>query len=50
MNETQPVGLYWIAFCISTIVLILFLVFIREFFWMVLPFFFTSFCKAMRII
>ncbi|MDQ6843084.1 MAG: hypothetical protein M3Z92_01845 [Bacteroidota bacterium] len=50
MNETQSVGKYWIAFFISAIVLILMLVFIREYFWMSLPFVFTTFTKAMRII
>ncbi|MEO6188371.1 MAG: hypothetical protein ABIO82_03615 [Ginsengibacter sp.] len=50
MNETQPVGMYWIAFIISTIALILVLFFLRQYFWMILPFFFTSFGKAMRII
>ncbi|MEO7960374.1 MAG: hypothetical protein ABIR19_02440 [Ginsengibacter sp.] len=50
MNESQSLSKYWIAFFISCIALILMLVFAREYFWLVLPFFFTTFCKAMNII
>ncbi len=50
MDESQSVSKYWIFFFISSIVLILMLVFVREYFWTVLPFVFTAFGKAMRII
>jgi hypothetical protein len=50
MDKTQPVRQYWIMFFISSIVIILFLIFIREYFWLILPWVLTSFCKAMRII
>ncbi len=50
MNDSQSVGKYWISFFISAIALILLLVFVREYFWVVLPFVFTTFGKAMRII
>jgi hypothetical protein len=50
MDKTQPVTQYWIMFFISSIIIILFLIFIREYFWLILPWVVTSFCKAMRII
>ncbi|HXS58461.1 MAG TPA: hypothetical protein VN726_20170 [Hanamia sp.] len=50
MDKTQPVRQYWIMFFISSIIIILFLIFIREYFWLILPWVLTSFCKAMRII
>ncbi len=50
MKEAKSLGKYWMMFFISTIALIIMLVFVREYFWVVLPFFFTSFCAAMDII
>jgi len=53
MDNTQdksPVGKYWIMFVISAIVQLIFLIWIREFFWLVLPWLLTTFCKAMRLI
>ncbi len=50
MDKTQSVRQYWIMFFISLIAIILFLIFIREYFWLVLPWVLTSFCKALRII
>ncbi|MEO8412061.1 MAG: hypothetical protein ABI472_00310 [Ginsengibacter sp.] len=49
MNETQSVAKYWVSFFISAIGIILMLVFIREYFWMALPFVVTTFSKALRI-
>lgn len=48
--ERTPVTKYWIIFAISAIVQLVFLIWIREYFWMVLPFLLTSFSKAIRII
>ncbi|MGN6532693.1 MAG: hypothetical protein ACTHK0_13195 [Ginsengibacter sp.] len=50
MDNTQPVGKYWIAFVISAIVQIVFLIWFREYFWLILPWWLTFFCKAMRLI
>ena len=50
MNTTESVRKYWIIFAISVIVQLVFLIWIREYFWMVLPFLLTSFCKGMRLI
>src|SRR6185437_469073 len=49
-DNAQPVGKYWIIFAISMIVQIIFFVWIREYFWLILPWIITSFSKAMRII
>lgn len=50
MDTTQSVRKYWIIFIISLIVQLVFLIWIREYFWVVLPFLLTSFCKGMRLI
>jgi hypothetical protein len=50
MNEAKSSGKYWMSFLISSIALILMLIFAREYFWVVLPFFFTTFGLAMNII
>ncbi|MEO8569865.1 MAG: hypothetical protein ABI419_12030 [Ginsengibacter sp.] len=50
MNDSQSVSKYWVSFFISAIAIILMLVFVREYFWIVLPFVVTTFGKAMRII
>ncbi|MEO8820394.1 MAG: hypothetical protein ABI374_06120 [Ginsengibacter sp.] len=49
-EELPPVGKYWIMFVISAIVQIIFLIWIREYFWMVLPWWITGLGKAMRLI
>src|SRR5690349_15145261 len=48
-EENQPVGKYWIMFIIAAIVQIIFLIWIREYFWMILPWWLTAFSKAMRL-
>ncbi|HRN72479.1 MAG TPA: hypothetical protein PLM81_05095 [Ginsengibacter sp.] len=48
--ERESVSKYWVIFAISAIVQLVFLIWIREYFWVVLPFVLTSFCKAIRII
>lgn len=50
MDTTQSVRKYWIIFTISVIVQLVFLIWIREYFWLILPFLLTSFCKGMRLI
>lgn len=50
MDNTQPVGKYWIAFVISVIVQIVFLIWFRQYFWLILPWWLTFFCKGMRLI
>lgn len=48
--ERESVTKYWVIFAVSVIVQLVFLIWIREYFWVVLPFLLTSFCKAIRII
>lgn len=50
MDTSESVRKYWIIFVISAIVQLVFLIWIREYFWMILPFLITSFCKGMRLI
>ncbi|MEO6683752.1 MAG: hypothetical protein ABIN48_13100 [Ginsengibacter sp.] len=50
MDTTESVRKYWIIFVLSLIIQIVFLIWIREYFWVVLPFLLTSFCKGMRLI
>ena len=50
MEDTKPVGAWWIMFFIAAIVQIIFLIWIREYFWMILPWWLTAFAKAMRLI
>lgn len=50
MDTTQSVRKYWILFIIFTIIQLVFLIWIREYFWIVLPFVLTTFCKGMRLI
>lgn len=49
-TERPPVTKYWILFAIAVIVQVVFLIWIREYFWVVLPWLLTSFCKGLRII
>lgn len=48
--EKESVKKYWLFFAIAAIVQLAFLIWLREFFWIVLPFVLTSFAKAIRII
>jgi predicted RND superfamily exporter protein len=49
METTKSTGKYWMYFFISLVVMILMIIFYREFFWVVLPFVVTSFALAMDI-
>ncbi len=49
-DNSEPVGKYWIMFVLSMIAQIIFFIWIREYFWLILPWQITSFSKAMRII
>lgn len=48
--ERESVSKYWVYFVIFAIIQLVFLIWIREYFWIILPFVLTSFCKAIRII
>ncbi len=48
--ERESVSKYWVYFVIFAIIQLVFLIWIREYFWVILPFVLTSFCKAIRII
>lgn len=48
--ERESIRKYWVFFALSAIVQIIFLIWIREYFWIVLPWVVTSFSKALRII
>jgi hypothetical protein len=48
--EKESVKKYWVVFAIAAIVQLIFLIWIREYFWIVLPWVLTSFSKGMRII
>jgi hypothetical protein len=48
--EQKSTGKYWLWFFIWTIILILMLVFVRQFFWLALPGAVTYFAKAMDIV
>jgi hypothetical protein len=50
MSETQSTGKNGIFFFLSAIFLVFMLVYVREYFWIALPFVLTSFCKAIKII
>ena len=50
MDTSESVRKYWIIFALAVIIQLIFLIWIREFFWVVLPFLVTSFCKGMRLI
>ena len=50
IEENPPVGKYWVIFIIAAIVQIIFLIWIREYLWMILPWWLTAFSKAMRLI
>jgi hypothetical protein len=49
-DKPQSVRKYWIMFAISAIVQVVFFIWIREYFWLILPWVITSFSKAMRLI
>ena len=49
-TKTTSRGTYWIYFLISTIGLVLLLMFASNWFWAALPFVFTSLVKAMDVI
>ncbi|MGA0256640.1 MAG: hypothetical protein ACO3MG_02265 [Saprospiraceae bacterium] len=46
--DTNSTSKYWIGFFISLLALVAFLIILPEWFWVTLPFLFTSFVYAMR--
>jgi len=46
-TETTSKGKFWLAFLVSLVLTIAFLIFLPEWFWVMLPFLFTSFVGAM---
>jgi hypothetical protein len=49
MNESKAALVNWILFLLSALGIILMLVYVREFFWMALPFVVTTFARALKI-
>ncbi len=50
MEQSKPnTGKHWVFFTIWTIIMILLLVYLRQYFWLALPGVCTSFSKAMNI-
>ncbi|HVZ96931.1 MAG TPA: hypothetical protein VG847_08660 [Chitinophagaceae bacterium] len=49
MNDTKSTSLYWVYFFLSAVGIILMLVYVRQYFWLVLPWVCTSLAKALRI-
>lgn len=49
MNKNRALVIDWILFLLSALGIILMLVYVREYFWMALPFVVTTFARALRI-
>jgi hypothetical protein len=49
MSVAKPTGKYWMLFFISSAIMILMLIFLREYFWLALPFVTLYFAKALNI-
>ncbi len=52
-NTVQKEGstmMWWVIFVVTTIITSLMVVYVDEWFWVVLPFSLTSLCKALRVI
>lgn len=47
-SKTENPGMYWMATLASLVACIGFLMFLPEWFWVTLPFLFTSYVKAMN--
>ena len=50
METKQPTGKYWFYCFIWTVIMIVMIVYVRQFFWLALPGAYTYFAKAMNII
>lgn len=48
-NEKSSTGMQWILFFVSTAIMLLMLVFVPQWFWLVLPFSLTFLVQAMRL-
>lgn len=49
MEAKQSTAKYWVRFVLWTIILVVLIVFMRQFFWLALPGVLTSFAQAMDI-
>lgn len=49
-QKKESTGKYWLLFLVSTAILIFMLIFVNQWFWVVLPFSLTSLVKAFRVI
>ena len=47
--EKSSTGLSWILFIVSTVIMLLMLVWVPQWFWVALPFSLTYFVQAMRL-
>ena len=50
MEQKTPASKYWLYFFISIVAIIVMLIWVRPFFWVVLPFVVTFFAKALNLI
>ena len=48
-NENDSNRMDWMLFLVSTVIMILMLIFINEWFWLALPFSLTYLVKALRV-
>ncbi len=49
-EKKESTGKYWLLFLVSTAILIFMMIFVNEWFWVVLPFSLTSLVKGLRVI
>jgi hypothetical protein len=49
-EQKESTAKYWLLFLVSTALLIFMMIFVNEWFWVVLPFSLTSLVKALRVI
>jgi len=47
-SQEKSTGMYWLLTIVSLVGIVLFLIFKPEWFWVMLPPFFTAFIKAMK--
>lgn len=50
MAAKESTGKYWVYFIVSTLVMIAMLIWMNEWFWVAMPFSFTSLVKALDVV
>lgn len=50
MADTANTGKYWMYFFISTVIMVAMLIWMNEWFWLAMPFVFTSLVKALNVV